>query len=62
MTLSYPVVGGTGSLTEAQLNEFSAKLILSGRDYLRDGESAFYLLAGGRILANDVGLALPAIA
>ena len=36
--------------------EFSAKLILSGRDYLRDGESAFYLLAGGRILASDVGL------
>ena len=56
MTLSYPVVGGTRSLTEAQLSEFSAKLIVSGRDYLRDGESVFYLRAGGRILASDVGL------
>ncbi len=55
-TLSYPVVGGTRSLTETQLAEFSAKLIISGRDYLRDGESTFYLLQGGRILASDVGM------
>ena len=55
-TLSYPVGGGTRTLQETQLAEFSAKLIISGRDYLRDGESAFYLLQGGGILASDVGL------
>ena len=55
-TLSYPVVGGTRTLTDAKMNEFWAKLLLSGRDYIRDGESAFYLLANGRILASDVGL------
>ena len=55
MAYTYPIVGGTRSLTETQLSQFSALMTISGRDFLRDGESVFYLLAGGRILASDVG-------